>query len=350
MSDDPEGDDASAERTADGPTDAAGSPEPQAEEDEGVEREAIINEGMIDDPIGDEPSDGDGEDGAARQEWREGRDEAVPDSSWLSLDDDDLLLRIETLGSEADEDEQLLEVVASTRHFFIRQEAAKRVHDRKRLFAFEDDRHVGQILVRHLTRREDLTYLERLAIRCRHVEVRSAAQVQLARVWRWLDSSAASAPPSSSPTPSLPPKAGQAVSDGALTAAAVARDGVDASLLCWAAHFIVEQAWGHLGTTASRELLRRSQQDLLGSRPTLALFRVGDDARVATSIPPGARLPGEAVRDLAAWMVAFRAAAHAVAPEIEATSIRGCTALMADALREVGFYSACDQAESARTS
>ena len=49
----------------------------------------------------------------------------------------------------------------SHRHFFIRQEAAKRVKDRRRLFAFEDDRHVGQILVRHLTRREDVTYLER---------------------------------------------------------------------------------------------------------------------------------------------------------------------------------------------
>ena len=78
-------------------------------------------------------------------------------------------------------------MVESHRHFFLRQEAAKRVKDRSRLFAFEDDRHVGQILVRHLTRREDVTYLERLSARSHHVEVRSAAQVQLARVWRRLD-------------------------------------------------------------------------------------------------------------------------------------------------------------------
>ncbi len=30
---------------------------------------------------------------------------------------------------------------------------------------------------------------------------------------------------------------------------------------------------------------------------------------------------------------------------MRATSVRGCTALMADALREAGFYSACDEAE-----
>ena len=40
------------------------------------------------------------------------------------------------------DDDELLEVIASDRHFFVRQEAAKRVHDRRRLFVFEDDRHV----------------------------------------------------------------------------------------------------------------------------------------------------------------------------------------------------------------
>ena len=41
-----------------------------------------------------------------------------------------------------------------------------------RLFEFVDDRHVGQILVRYLTRREDITYLQQLSRRSRHVEVR----------------------------------------------------------------------------------------------------------------------------------------------------------------------------------
>ena len=122
-----------------------------------------------------------------RRPWTEGPDEEAPPESWLLLDDDALLHRIETTDPGENEDERLLEVVESDRHFFIRQEAAKRVQDRNRLFDFEDDRHVGQILVRHLTRREDVTYLERLSARSKHVEVRSAAQVQLARLWRRLD-------------------------------------------------------------------------------------------------------------------------------------------------------------------
>jgi hypothetical protein len=113
------------------------------------------------------------------------------------LDDDALLHRIETHDPAENEDERLLEVVESDRHFFIRQEAAKRVQDRNRLFDFEDDRHIGQILVRHLTRREDVTYLERLSARSKHVEVRSAAQVQLARLWRRLD--AKEPPPTAEP-------------------------------------------------------------------------------------------------------------------------------------------------------
>ncbi len=321
MSDDPKDDDESTGR-------------------DGVDEKTIVDERMIDDPIDGEPS---GEE--ARRAWREGPDEGVRRESWLSLDDDDLLLRIETLGSEEDDDDHLLEVVASDRHFFIRQEAAKRVRDRKQLFAFEDDRHVGQILVRHLTRREDLTYLERLSIRCRHVEVRTAAQVQLARVWRWLECSNGASFSPVQPSPEV----GETPAGGVLTTAALARDGVDASLLGWAAHFIVEHAWGHLGTTATRELLRRTHRELAEARGTLGLFRVTDEARAVATVPPGARVPAEAVVDLAVWMIAFRDAAREVAPEVRATSVRGCTALMADALREVGFYHACDQAEATRT-
>ncbi|HSD27028.1 MAG TPA: hypothetical protein VLL75_06960, partial [Vicinamibacteria bacterium] len=86
-----------------------------------------------------------------RSDWAEGPDEDAPLESWLALDDDELLQRIETLDAAAEEDDRLLEVVTSHRHFFIRQEAAKRVRDKRRLYPFEDDRHVGQILVRHLS-------------------------------------------------------------------------------------------------------------------------------------------------------------------------------------------------------
>ena len=336
--------------------DAAADPAAETVEVE-VEGVTPRDEGMSEDS---ESADDDSsrEDGRERRAWREGPDEAVPEESWLTLDDDELLHRIETLGSEIDEDEQLLEIVGSDRHFFVRQEAAKRIRDRTELFAFEEDRHIGQILVRHLTRREDLTYLERLAIRCRHVEVRSAAQVQLARVWRWLETqrpvteAAFTPPPQEQPSaaghsaagPPLPP----AVAAIIPSTAVLAREGVDASLLSWAAHFVVEHAWSHLGTTATRELLRRTQRELSSSNPSLALFNVNDEARVLTDALAGARIPQQAVRDLAAWMTAFREAAREVAPDVHATSVRGCTALMADALRDAGFYRACDEAEARR--
>ena len=98
---------------------------------------------------------------------------------WLSLSDDELLYRIEALPAEHGRDEQLLEVVRSTRHFFIRQEAAKRVRDTERLKAWSTDRHVGQVLVRGMTRAEDVDYLERLRDETRYLEVRKAAEAQL---------------------------------------------------------------------------------------------------------------------------------------------------------------------------
>jgi CheY-like chemotaxis protein len=128
-----------------------------------------------------------------RESWHEGPDPQAAAESWLLLDDDELLHRIETLDKDASEDVRLLEVVRSHRHFYIRQEAAKRVRDRESLFAFEDDRHVGQILVRHLTRVEDVTYLERLFAGSRHIEVRQAAQAQLTRLRARLAASPAAA-------------------------------------------------------------------------------------------------------------------------------------------------------------
>jgi hypothetical protein len=119
-----------------------------------------------------------------RRPWVEGPD---PDAQgWLALNDDDLLFRVEALPADHGEDSHLLEVVCSHRHFFIRQEAAKKVRDASRLREHSGDRHIGQILVRGLTRREDIEYLERLVAESRHLEVRKAADEQLRQLRRRL--------------------------------------------------------------------------------------------------------------------------------------------------------------------
>lgn len=112
-----------------------------------------------------------------RREWKQGGQSGS--GALLALDDDALLLRIQSPQSEPATDSELLEVVRSDRHFFIRQEAAKRVRDKALLKEHAHDRHIGQILVRAMTRREDRTYLERLVAESRHLEVRRAAEQQL---------------------------------------------------------------------------------------------------------------------------------------------------------------------------
>jgi hypothetical protein len=295
-----------------------------------------------------------------RRPWTKGPVGDAPSTSWLSLDDDALLHRIETLGPGEDEDDRLVEIVASDRHFFIRQEAAKRVKERRRLFPFEDDRYIGQVFVRHLSRREDISYLERISMLSHHVEVRQAAQVQLARVWRRLEQApqrdTRPFPKASVPSPSggAAPEAGSPPAGGAPLAVSVAStsaplegDEVDGSLLGWAAHFLVEQAWNHLGTKATLDLLRQSRDRLTPAHPALALFEVGEDARVTLDLDSGPRIPRAAVRDVAMWMAVFRKAARGVAAEAGAGSVLAGTALMADALRAAGFYVAFDDAEAA---
>ncbi len=98
---------------------------------------------------------------------------------WLALDDDELLYRIESLPRDHRNDPDLLDVVRSSRHFFVRQEAAKRVRDRERLKVFVTDRHIGQVLVRKMTRADDAGYLEEILRESRHLEVRKAASAQL---------------------------------------------------------------------------------------------------------------------------------------------------------------------------
>jgi len=116
-----------------------------------------------------------------RQAWTEGPDPAVSPvgHDWLSLSDDDLLFRIHSLPADHGADEALVGVISSNRHFFVRQEAAKRVRNPEKLRELWDDRHVGQILVRGLTRREDVEYLKKLLAQSRHLDVRNAAQAQL---------------------------------------------------------------------------------------------------------------------------------------------------------------------------
>jgi hypothetical protein len=98
---------------------------------------------------------------------------------WLALTDDELLFQVESLPSPHGRDEQLLEVLCSSRHFFVRQEAAKKIENAELLKAHAGDRHLGQILVRSMNRNEDVAYLERLVAESRHIEVRKAAEVQL---------------------------------------------------------------------------------------------------------------------------------------------------------------------------
>ena len=101
------------------------------------------------------------------------------DAGWLALPDDELVFRIESLPPDHASDDELIAIVCSHRHFFVRQEAAKKVRDAERLKAFAADRHIGQILARQMRRDEDVDYLEQLLRESRHLEVRNAATVQL---------------------------------------------------------------------------------------------------------------------------------------------------------------------------
>lgn len=123
----------------------------------------------------------DDKDPGRRQAWQEGPVAPV-EAGWLALDDDELLYRIEATPASPAADAALLEVVRSKRHFFIRQEAAKRIGEVRLLKEHSADRHIGQILVRGMTRREDIDYLQKLVAETRHLEVRKAAEAQLRRL------------------------------------------------------------------------------------------------------------------------------------------------------------------------
>jgi len=104
---------------------------------------------------------------------------AAGDTGWLAESDDELVFRIESLPADHSHDDELVVIVRSNRHFFIRQEAAKKIRDPDRLKAFAGDRHIGQILARQMRRDTDIDYLEQLLRESRHLEVRNAATAQL---------------------------------------------------------------------------------------------------------------------------------------------------------------------------
>jgi hypothetical protein len=113
-----------------------------------------------------------------------GADRPGQAAAWLALSDDELLYRIEALPDDHACDEVLLAVVRSGRHFFVRQEAAKRIRAPETLKQHSEDRHIAQILVRGMTRDEDAVYLEWLIRETRHLEVRKAAEAQLALLYK----------------------------------------------------------------------------------------------------------------------------------------------------------------------
>ena len=119
--------------------------------------------------------------------WVEGPGGGEDPEGWLALNDDELLFRIEALPPDHGRDRVLVDVVRSHRHFFIRQEAAKKIRDATLLREHAGDRHIGQILVRALNRKEDADYLWRLMTESRHLEVRKAAEAQLRELRRRLN-------------------------------------------------------------------------------------------------------------------------------------------------------------------
>ena len=98
---------------------------------------------------------------------------------WLALSDEELIHRIEGLGKGHGIDPLLMDVVGSQRHFFVRQVAARKIEDSKLLHEHWDDRTIGQILVRGLSRADDVAYLERLSRESRYGDVRSVASAEL---------------------------------------------------------------------------------------------------------------------------------------------------------------------------
>jgi hypothetical protein len=107
------------------------------------------------------------------------REARVGAAEWLGLTDDELIHRIEGLVQGHGMDAVLMDVVASERHFFVRQVAAKKIDDHRLVHEHWEDSDIGQILVRGVSRADDVAYLEKLAKQTRFPDVRRVAEAQL---------------------------------------------------------------------------------------------------------------------------------------------------------------------------
>lgn len=122
--------------------------------------------------------------------------------------------------------------------------------------------------------------------------------------------------------------------------------GVDGTLLSWALHFVVEQAWAELGTTITANLLGRTQRALAFRWPHLSHFRVGDKAQVTFDLSRGPTLVPDALQAVTEWLAAFLRLARELAPGLAGLDVRQSTILMAGALDGIGFYAALAAAEA----
>ena len=116
--------------------------------------------------------------GKARVE-RRNAGPSLPRDSWQGCDDSTLLAWLHSLPEDHDRDAEILEIVGSQRHLYVRQAAALAVSNPDHLLAYLRNREVGPVLTRRLSRVEDLAYLADLVQSSRHSEVRRLACTQL---------------------------------------------------------------------------------------------------------------------------------------------------------------------------
>lgn len=119
---------------------------------------------------------------------------------------------------------------------------------------------------------------------------------------------------------------------------------VDPALLAWALSFVVEQVRHHLGAVMAVALLRRSHRALQREHPGLRGFRLADDGRVQADAQAAAA--GPLVPAVAAWTMAFIAAAAELVERVRALKLRSITRMMEAELERAGFYAACEEKAS----
>ena len=125
---------------------------------------------------------------------------------------------------------------------------------------------------------------------------------------------------------------------------------VDATLLGWAVHFIVEGAWAHLGTAVTSGLLKRTLQECPRSPPDAS--GVCASERTPTSRwtwPRDCGFPAMPFRAPPSGWSAFLAASRRIAHEVGLVDVREITRLVGEALDHVGFYAAFDAATGLAT-